>query len=92
MISILGRERRVAGWGSFALAGAASLTLLTGFASAESRPRGIPPEAVSFKGHWYALYYEEIHSWPEALQACRNKDGLLAMLESTPWEACYWAE
>lgn len=85
MISILSQEYRQGGsrGGLLALAGIVMLSwLMSGFAKAEGRPGGVPAEAVPFKGHWYALYYEEIHSWPEAIQACQGKGGHLACLES----------
>lgn len=85
MNSIPGRRCRCLGWSGRLVTGALALHLLTLPGWTAERPREIPSEAVPFQGHWYALYYEEIHAWPEAVQACQNKGGFLACLE-TPEE------
>jgi hypothetical protein len=84
MISIQGQVFRFLGrhGGLSTLVGVAALFLLSGSAWAEKRPRGIPEEAVPFKGHWYAFYSEEIYTWPEAIQACGKRGGHLTCLET----------
>ena len=84
MISIQGQEFRLLGryGGLFTLVGVASLLLLSGSAWGEKRPRGVPEEAVPFRGHWYAFYLEEIYTWPEAIRACQNRGGHLTCLET----------
>jgi len=84
MISISGQGNSVRGcWVEPVILRGLVFILFPGdFAGAQSRPPGVPAEAVSFQGHWYSLYYEEIESWPEAVQACQDKGGHLVCLET----------
>jgi hypothetical protein len=76
MIATLRSQIRM---GSSAFAGAICLLTSLLLSAEPTRPLGVPPDAVQFKGNWYRVYVEDI-GWRTSVARCKRLGGHLAIV------------